>query len=156
MPFPALLLIVALAIGIGRFSRRPSMDRHARNPWLYAGVGVALLAANTLIGTTTLVSSNARLAEDNSTLRSEGECRAELAAPVNDATADVVVGLGRGLSLVVAGDDPELRERAREALGEEATLEAQVLSILSAASELEKADADRGDDPVGSCREGDG
>jgi hypothetical protein len=155
-PHPVVLVLVAVLAGIviGRRTRKPEVTDW--NPALYRHIAIAsaaiaflLLAANTVVTTWDLRS-------DKDDLQAESDCRADLAAPVNDAIARISAGTGRGLVLSVLNgiEDDDLREQVESQLGPDtdAALAAEARAILQASADLEAANAARTTDPVGACQ----
>lgn len=142
-----LTVIVVVAIVAGRATRRPTVERPARDWRLWGALTVFLLAINSLVSTVYIV-------RDNADLSGEQECRAELAAPVNDAIADISAGQGRGLVVFVEQglDDPAFTELVVAKLGATGPdeLRRQAAAILEASDALEEANDLRGD-PVKAC-----
>ena len=147
MKIVLMLALLALVFWLGRMSQRNRLrlDRHITLTQLLWSIVGLLLALNSSGLTAYVISQNSTLTEQN-------ECRADLAAPVNDATADATVGLARGL--VLLNDDPSVHRQLVQRFGPDlpAALRAQAKTILDASDRLEVANANRTPDPVGQCK----
>lgn len=140
--------LVAFGVVIGIVVTRTRADRTVRNPRLWWAMAAFLLALNTTITTDHLIVSG-----DHS--QNELDCRADLASPVNSATADLGAGTGRGLAVVTGllFKDPKVLAAVKAKLGSAGTdeLTRQITAILAASDRLAEANKNRGD-PVTKCK----
>lgn len=145
-----LFVVLALIAGafLGRFSCRRHVDQVVRNPKLWWALAVFLLSLNS-------TGLSGYVVSQNSTLEGESQCRAELAGPVNDATAKLTTGQARGLLVFIARalDDPAVSEAigARFGTNDTQVLRQQALAIIEASDALERANEERTANPVAKC-----
>lgn len=145
-PF-AIAAILIIAIAAGRFSRERTPKVPLRDYRLWMAITATVLTVGivlALVGVT----------QNRNALAGQLDCRSNLATPVNDATAKLTASQARSLAIVTAKllKDPAITDAVTAKLGstDEAELRHQVDTLLDASTELDKANAARGD-PVDTC-----
>lgn len=145
------ILLATIAFLLGRLSARGRVRVTWRVPLnrLLWAVTAALIAVNSTGLTAYVITQNTTLVQQN-------ECRADLAAPVNDATARLTSGQARGtlVFLAQALDDPAVTKVIHQRFGvdDSTVLRSQALAIIKASDDLDRANKQRSTDPVERCK----